>query len=84
MSKDQAISVMSKDPTGATYIPLRIREIVKETLSSVRREDNSLVRENVLLQKELQRARTENRELGTKNEAVSEKVRCPLVACHYS
>ncbi len=69
VSRDQAISVMSKDPTGtgATYIPMRIREIVKETLSSVRREDNSLVRENVLLQKELQRAKTENKELGTKN-----------------
>ncbi len=67
MCTDQAIADMSKDPTSATYIPLRVRDIVRETMSSVgKRDEGYLARENVLLQKQLQHVRRESGDMEAK------------------
>ena len=73
MSKDEAISALSKDATSATYIPLRVREIVKETLTTLK-QDSPQSQENTSLKKELQSVGKENTDLGIKYKAVSEKV----------
>lgn len=66
---------MSKDPTSATYIPLRVRDIVRETMSAaVKRDEGYLACENVLLQKELQHAKRESDDIETKYEEASGKV----------
>ena len=73
ISKDEAISALSKDATSATYIPLRVREIVKETLTTLK-QDSTQSQENASLKKELLSVRKENIDLGIKHMAVSEKV----------
>lgn len=83
--EDEPIAFMKKDKTSSTYIPMRIRDIVQETLSPLAWGrpllTSSLSRENSHLQKELDKAqdilsqsRKECHDLGVKYIAVSEKV----------
>ena len=89
MSGDSTISELKKDPASAAYIPVRIREIIQDTLSpsnwdlstlpSASNVQPSLVS---LLQKELKEAQvklsqTEKdcMELSVKYIAVNEKVK---------
>lgn len=54
--KDKAIAELSRDSTSATYIPLRVRDIVRETMSGPpagRKEESYLARENVMLQSQV-------------------------------
>lgn len=91
MSSDATISDMKKDPASAAYIPVRIREIIRDTLSpsnwdlsTVISSKPSGVEDSVAsLQKELKEAQeklsqTEKdcMELSVKYIAVNEKVRC--------
>ena len=91
MASDEAISAMKRDVTSAAYVPMRIREIVQDTLSSINwetsvQEDGGLSKEHVLLRKELEQAedllkqsREDCQDISAKYVAVSEKVRHILV-----
>lgn len=84
MQGDQPISAMNLDPTSSAYIPMRIREIIQETLSPHTWQPllaTTLSRENCKLLTELDKAqsllcesRKECNELGLKFISVSEKV----------
>lgn len=84
--EDEPISSMRKDRTSVSYIPMRIRDIVHETLSplawgrplmasSLTRENSNLLKELDKAQGLLSQSRKECHDLGVKYIAVSEKAR---------
>ena len=89
MSSDATISDMKKDPASTAYIPMRIKENIRDTLSPSKWDLSSISSKPpgaedsvVLLQKELKEAQeklsqTEKdcMELSVKYIAVNEKVR---------
>lgn len=76
---------MKKDQTSSSYIPMRIRDIIQETLSplswgtpmltsSLSRENSHLLKELDKAQDLLSQSRKECHEIGVKYIAISEKV----------
>jgi len=62
VESDESIAVMARDPDSAVHIPLRIREIVEECLSTDKWERSlanatTLSTENSILMKELERTK---------------------------
>lgn len=85
--EDEPIAFMKKDKTSSSYIPMRIRDIVQETLaplswgrpllaSSLSRENSNLLKELDKAQDLLSQSRRECHDLGVKYITVSEKVNC--------
>lgn len=85
MQEDQPISVMKLDQASTAYIPMRIRDIIQETLSpnmwgqpllaaTLSKENCKLLTELDKAQSLLCESRKECNELGLKFISVSEKV----------
>lgn len=86
MQEDQPISAMKLDETSSAYIPIRVREIIQETLSpstwgqpflaaTLSRENCKLLTELDKAQSLLCESRKECNDLGLKFISISEKVR---------
>ncbi len=83
--RDKSLSTLQKEESGSAYIPMRIRDIIQETLSpavwsgqpflasSLSRENSKLLQELDKAQELLSQSRKECHDLGVKFITVSEK-----------
>ena len=89
---DEAIKVMKRDPTSATHVPQRVKEIIEECLSphawAKSQSETLAVEEVAYLKKELEKAhgllvqlQRDRQELGSKYIAVSSKVCVCVCVC---
>lgn len=88
---DKTLASLQKDESGSAYVPMRVRDIIQETLSpvvwsgqpfltsSLTRENSKLLQELDKAQELLSQSRKECHELGTKFITVSEKASIPVM-----